>query len=241
MFYPVLQEFLQFYYSSSIEMINRMCTGWCSIMRKISVSWIASPTVLSIALPLLTGRSTGTLRGHDAYHAALHNQEIQGMWEWPSMTKDIKKAKIGGSDLPWPPAAELLGWQHPPGPCLHHCAGPHTSSLPYGAWDGSQHCPQCSPAHTAPSGPEGREKERTVKDTVVWQNGTSHLFAYVTSLFFLKAVSITSSTALSMSADSKMMKGHVAPMQGETESGTPIPAVALHSITPSWQRSATVA
>lgn len=38
MFYPVLQEFIQFYYSSSIEMINRMCTGWCSIMRKVSVS-----------------------------------------------------------------------------------------------------------------------------------------------------------------------------------------------------------
>lgn len=76
MFYPVLQEFIQFSYSSSTEMINRTCTGWCSIMRKVSVSSIASPTFLSIALPVLVGRSTGTLRGHYAYYAALHNQEI---------------------------------------------------------------------------------------------------------------------------------------------------------------------
>lgn len=62
---------------------------------------------------------------------------------------------------------------------------------------------------------------------------TYHSEVSITSLIFLKAASITPSTALSMSADSKMMKGHVGPMQMDTDTGTPIPAVASHSLTAS--------
>lgn len=42
-----------------------------------------------------------------------------------------------------------------------------------------------------------------------------------------------------MSADSKMMKGHVPPMQGETDSVNPIPAVALHKATALWTNKGT--
>lgn len=61
----------------------------------------------------------------------------------------------------------------------------------------------------------------------------SSCFVSLTLVFVLKAASITPSTALSMSAVSKMMKAQDDPAQTDTDKGTPIPAVASHNIAPS--------
>lgn len=54
----------------------------------------------------------------------------------------------------------------------------------------------------------------------------------LTSVFVLKAASITPSTAPSMSAVSKTMKGQEEPTQTDTETGTPNPAVVSHNSAP---------
>lgn len=59
------------------------------------------------------------------------------------------------------------------------------------------------------------------------------LIVSLTSVFVLKAASITASTALSMSAVSKTMKAQDDPTQTETDTGTPNPAVASHNRAPS--------
>lgn len=65
-----------------------------------------------------------------------------------------------------------------------------------------------------------------------WPEEYSRYSSSLTSVFVLKAASISPSTALSMSAVSNTMKGQDDPTQTDTETGIPHPAAASHNSAP---------
>lgn len=112
------------------------------------------------------GRGGGCLAEHCGGVLGTRSGSCAGLDQLGTRETKVIKALLTYAHLFWtsvfvfscwplPPAAQLHVLQRPPRSCLHHCAGPHTSSLPYGPWVGPQHCHARSPGCTTPSWPGG--------------------------------------------------------------------------------------